>query len=59
MYVIVEILVEDFSRDVVSRDDGVFSSVFVSFGDIFVDFFWIDVDFVFCNCVMWDEVMMV
>jgi len=24
-------------------------------GDIFVDLAWTDADFVFCNCVTWDE----
>ena len=58
VHAIAEILVEDFSRDVAPRDDGVSPSVSVSLGDIFVDLSWIDADFVFCNCVTWDEATM-
>jgi len=54
-HAIAECVIEDFLRDVAPRDDGVTPTVSARLGDIFSDTSWTEADFVFCNCVTWDE----
>lgn len=55
VHAVSEILIDDFHRDVAPRDDGVSPRVSARLGDVFVDDAWTSADFVFCNCVTWDE----
>ena len=55
VHAVSEILIDDFHRDVAPRDDGVSPRVSALLGDVFVDDAWTSADFVFCNCVTWDQ----
>lgn len=57
-HAIAECVVEDFHACVAPRDDGFTPATTCRLGDIFIDDTWIDADYVFCNCVTWDEATM-
>ena len=57
-HAIAECVVEDFHACVAPRDDGLTPATTCRLGDIFMDDAWVDADYVFCNCVTWDEATM-